>query len=112
MCVLRCKRIKLGLITFSAKPIVNAEDLTVEYRDSIVILTWKYEVTDPEISQVVIEQCILGGACTEYIVIENTQKTLEVPASNGEIFYLVIYQDGLEAYRSERFAVVTPPLGL
>ena len=91
---------------------MNAEDLTVEYRDSIAILTWKYEVTDPEITRVVIEQCILGGACTVYNVTENTQKTLEVPASNGEIFYLVIYQDGLEAYRSERFAVVTPPPGL
>ena len=102
----------LVLITFSAKPIVNAEDLTVEYTDSIAILIWKYEVTDPEISRVVIEQCILGWACTEYNVTENTQKTLEVPASKGEIFYLVIYQDGLVAYRSERFAVVTPPPGL
>ena len=89
-----------------------ADDLAVEYTDSIATLTWKYEVTDPEITQVVIEQCILGGACTVYNVTENTQKTLEVPASNGEIFYLVIYQDGLEAYRSERFAVVTPPPGL
>ena len=91
---------------------MNAEDLTVEYRDSIAILTWKYEVTDPEITRVVIEQCILGGACTEYNVTDNTEKNLEVPAFDGEIFYLVIYQDGLEAYRSERFAMITPPPGL
>ena len=109
MYVLCCKRINYGLIICSAKPNVNAEDLTVEYRGSVAKLTWEYEVTHPEITLVVIEQCIFCGACTKYNVTENTKKTLEVPASTSEIFYLVIYQDGLEAYRSERFRVVTVP---
>ena len=99
----------LVLFAIIAKPNVNARDLLVEYKDSVATLTWEYEVIDPEVTQLVIEQCILGGACTEYNVTENTKKRLEVPGSYGEIFYLVIYQDGLEAYRSERFRVVTVP---
>ena len=79
----------------------------VEFKGSVAKLTWQYEVIDPEITQVVIGQCTLNGICNEYNVTGNTEKSLQVPGSDEDIFYLIIYQEGLEAYRSERFIVVT-----
>ena len=70
------------------------------------VLIWKYGVEDISVTTVAIEQCLSVTICMEHNVTTNTDQILEVSLSDGGIFFLVIYQDGLEAYRSQPFSQV------
>ena len=74
--------------------------------ENTTVLSWKYDVEDFSVTTVVIEQCSSVTICTEHNVTTNKEQMLEVSLSDGGIFFLVIYQDGLEAYRSQPFSQV------
>ena len=78
----------------------------VDITGNNALLTWNYDVEDTSITTVLIEQCLSDAVCLEHNVTENTDQMLEVSLSDGSLFVLVIYQDGLEAYRSQPFSQV------
>ena len=73
----------------------------VDIRGNTALLTWNYDIEDSSITTVLIEQCLSDAICVEHNVTENTDQMLAVSLSDGDLFVLVIYQDGLEAYRSQ-----------
>ena len=94
------------LLFVPAKPVVDEYYLKVHI-DKNAVLSWKYDVEDISFTTVVIEQCLSDTNCLEHNVTTNTDQMLELAVSDGDIFFLVIYQDGLEAYRSQRFSQVS-----
>ena len=85
------------------KPLVKHKDLSVELTGSFARLSWLYDTTDDHYTAVFIDQCNITGECVLHDVTNNTQHILELSVLDGNMFYLVIYQDGLEAFRSESF---------
>ena len=78
--------------------------MSVEFTGSKAKLSWIYDVPDGNYTRVIIEQYNETGECLERDVTDSTQQILEVSVLGGDKFYMVIYQDGFEAYRSEDFA--------
>ena len=76
----------------------------VDIRGNTALLTWNYDVEDTSVTTVLIEQCFSDAICLEHNVTKNTDQIFEVSLSDGDVFVLVIYQDGLEAYRSQPFS--------
>ena len=91
-------------VNFPEKPIVSQRDLTMERTETSAKLRWVYEITD-DYTTLFIEQCNAIN-CTQHNVTGNMEPMLEIPLIAGKTLYLVIYQDGLEAYRSEPFGTV------
>ena len=91
------------LLFIPAKPVVDEHYLKVHI-DNTAVLSWKYDVQDISVTTVVIEQCLSDTHCLEHNVTTNTEQMLELSVSDGDIFFLVIYQDGLETYRSQPFS--------
>ena len=94
------------LLFVPVKPVVNEYHLKVHI-DNTAVLSWKYDVKDISVTSVVIEQCLSNTNCLEHNVTTNTDQIIELSVSDGDIFFLVIYQDGLEAYRSQAFSQVS-----
>ena len=86
------------------KPLVKQQDLSVEFTGWKATLSWVYDATDDNYTTVIIEQCNKTEECIHYDVTHNTEQILEVSVFVGDIFYLVIYQDGLEALQRQRFS--------
>ena len=89
-----------------AKPVVNEYHLKVHI-DNTVVLSWKYYVEDLSVTSVVIEQCLSDSNCLEHNVTTKIDQMIKLSISDGDIFFLIIYQDGLEAYRSQAFSQVS-----
>ena len=90
----------------TAKPVVIQDYLMVHIRGNTALLTWNYDDEDTSVTTVLIEQCLSDAICLEHNVTKNTYQMLEVSLSDGDLFVLVIYQDGLEAYRSQPFSPI------
>ena len=73
--------------------------------ETSAILRWVYEMTDDDHTTVFIEQCY-SKTCIQHNITRNMDKVLELSLTAGKTFYLVIYQDGLLAYRSDPFKTV------
>ena len=84
---------------------VNQNDLTMEITETSAILRWVYERTDNDYTTVFIEQCYSKN-CILHNITRNMDKVLEISLVAGKMFYLVIYQDGLVAYRSDPFKTI------
>ena len=93
-------------LPLTEKPLVNQKDLLSEFIGSFAGLSWQYDTTDDNYTTVFIEQCNITGECVQHDVTNNTQHILVVSVLDGNMFYLVIYQDGLEAFRSESFTEI------
>ena len=80
-----------------------------ELIDSEATVSWKYEETEPDVTEVFVEQCQseseTGDNCLAHNVTGQLEGSLELPQSDGELFYLVVFQDGLLSYRSDKFAI-------
>ena len=82
------------------KPKINEAEIEAVYYKSIVIVTWKYNGPFSNHTTISIEQCNTTRGCMKHCVTENLDQFLVLSLGNGRTLYLVIYQDGLEAYRS------------
>ena len=106
------KKFKIGYFIqksrgVSASPVINSQSLLVGIIGSDARLTWDYDTKDQNYTTVMIEQCGSKPGCVNHDVTGNN--SLVVPLADGELFYLVIYHDGLESYRSEEFSRVPQP---
>ena len=89
-----------------AKPAVVQEDLIATIEGSFATLVWTELFEDAESITVIIEQCEISGTCMHHNVSTNPGSPFRVSLLNGEHFYLIVYQDGLEAYRSDQFDII------
>ena len=72
--------------------------------ETSAILHWMYEITD-NYTTVFIQQCY-SKTCMQHNITRNMDQMLELSLDAGKTFYLVIYQDGLVAYRSDPFKTI------
>ena len=93
----------------SAEPVINSQHLLFDIIGAGANVTWNYDTKDQNYTTVMIEQCVSKPECVHHNVTGNN--SLVVPLADGELFYLVIYHDGLESYRSEPFSRVPQPTG-
>ena len=91
---------------------VDREQLVVELIDSRASLTWQFEPTEPNVTDVYIKQCSSDGDCVEHMT-NISERRLDLIYSDGDKYSLVIYLDGLLAYTSEEFIhdTTTTPVG-
>ena len=95
------------ILLLAEHPSVNGDDLLYQINGSLVILGWSFEGYDSSYTSLIIIQCHKTGNCTHHNVTYNPNGMLVVQKSDGLDFHLVVYQDGLEAYRSQ-FAEKNP----
>ena len=80
---------------------VEQQDISVEFTGSFAEVSWPDGITNNNYTAIIIEQCNDTGGCVQHDVTDNAKQILKMSVSDGNTFYLVIYQDGLEAYRSK-----------
>ena len=86
-------------------PVINHEKLLVDLIKARARLTWWYNALEPDITQVYIEQCDAAVKCILHDVTNSSDMILDVATSDGDTFYLIVYQDGLLSYRSSQFSL-------